>query len=116
MLINRFERNCQFIYYCVMRDELKNLFSNQIILEDGSQFFYTVKPFEMMNILGAVVAVLDEYLFTKKGSSESYKFYRTKDGNWYDVNDDNAPAEYSILRTLKLAIDIREKNADNLTF
>ena len=74
-----------------MRDALKNVFSHQIILEDGSQYFYTVQPFEMKNILGAVVAIFDEYLFTKKIGSETYKLYRTKDGNWYDSEKENDP-------------------------
>ncbi len=52
-------------YYCVMEDEPKNVCIKQVMLEDGSLFYYTVKPFEMKNMLGAVVAVLDEYLFTK---------------------------------------------------
>ncbi len=76
-------------------------------MEDGRQFFYTVQPFEMKNILGAVVAVLNEHLFTKKENSETYKLYRTKDGNWYDINDENDD-KTAILRMLKVAIDNKE--------
>ena len=45
---------------------LNNLFSNQIILEDNSQFYYTIKPYDLSNALGNIVAVLQEYYFTKR--------------------------------------------------
>lgn len=41
----------------------------------------------MKNVLGAVVAILDEYSFTKKGTSETFKLFRTKEGNWYNVGE-----------------------------
>ena len=94
-----------------MRDALKNLFSNQIILEDNSQFYYTIKPYEFTNALGNIVAVLQEYNFIKEGENNeqlSYKLYKTKEGNWYDVNDNNSPSDYNILRALKTAIDLQE--------
>ncbi len=84
-----------------MRDVLKNLFSKEIILEEGSHYFYVIQPYEMKNILGAV---LDEYLFTKKGSEEMYKLYKTNEGNWYNANDENAVVESSLLLALKTAI------------
>ena len=71
-----------------MRDALKNLFSNQIILEDNSQFYYTITPYELTNALGNIIAVLQEYTFTKKDNNNgqfSCKCYRTKEGNWYDI-------------------------------
>ncbi len=49
-----------------MRDALKNLFSNQITLEDGSLFYYFIKPYELTNTLGNIITVLQEYNFTKK--------------------------------------------------
>lgn len=91
-----------------MRDELKNLFSKEIILEDGRHYFYIIQPFEMKNMLGAVVAVLDEYYFTKKGSSETYKLYKTKDGNWYDISDSIPLENILILRELKTTINMME--------
>ena len=93
-----------------MRDELKNLFSKEIILENGGHYFYDNQPYEMKNILGAVVAVLDEYSFIKKGSAETYKLYKTKDGNWYDISDwipvNNTPT----LRELKIVINMMESH------
>ena len=112
MLINRFERNGQFAYYCIMRDALKNLFNQQIILEDNSLFYYSIKPFELTNALGNIIAVLQEYNFTKKDDNTDQfycKLYKTKEGNWYDVEEARITSEKSILRILKLAIDSKEK-------
>ena len=97
-----------------MRDALKNLFSNQIILEDNSQFYYTITPYELTNALGNIIAVLQEYNFTKKegnGGQFSCKLYRTKEGNWYDMEQAKIVAEKTIVRMLKSAIDAKENNS-----
>ena len=94
-----------------MRDALKNVFSHQIILEDNSLFYYTIKPYELTNALGNIIAVLQEYNFTKKGDNNgqfSCKLYKTKEGNWYDINDNNSASEYGLSRALKTAIDLQE--------
>ena len=52
----------------------------QIILGDSSLFSYTIKQVEITNVLGTAVAVLDEYLFTKKGSIENYILHRVYSG------------------------------------
>lgn len=88
-----------------MRDALRNLHGKQIILEDCTCFFYTISPYEMRNALGAVIALLDEYSFTKKDSVETYKLYRTKEGNWYDLTSSENTDDYRILRSLKAAFD-----------
>ncbi len=90
MLINSFRRIQRLIYYCDMRDALKNLISNQITLEDNSQFYYTIKPYELTNALGNIIAVLQEFNFTKNDDNSgqfSCKLYRTKEGNWYDIEE-----------------------------
>ena len=97
-----------------MRDALKNLYSNQISLQDNSQFFYTIRPYELTNALGSIVAVLQEYNFTKKGDKDdqfSCKLYRTKEGNWYDIEASKIATEKGILRLLKSAIDAKENGA-----
>ncbi|MDB5280790.1 MAG: hypothetical protein JWR61_5745 [Ferruginibacter sp.] len=38
-----------------MRDALKNLVSNQLILEYISVFYYTVQPYEFLNALGNMI-------------------------------------------------------------
>ena len=94
-----------------MRDALNNLFSNQINLEDNSQFYYTISPYELTNALGSIIAILQEYNFTKKGDNNGQftcKLYRTKEGNWYDIEEAKIVTEKSILRMLKSAIDANE--------
>ncbi len=94
-----------------MRDALKNLVSHQIILEDNSQFSYTIIPYELTNMLGNIIAVLQEYNFTKKDDNDgqfSCKLYKTKEGNWYDIEEAKMVTEMGILRMLKSAIDTKE--------
>ena len=96
-----------------MRDALKNLFSNQITLEDNSLFYYTIKPYELTNALGNIIAVLQEYTFTKKEENNeqfSCKLYRTKEGNWYDIEVTKITTEKGIIRLLKSAIDAKEND------
>ena len=91
-----------------MRDALTNLFSNQITLEDNSQFYYTISSYELTNALGNIITVLQEYNFTKKDDNNgqfSCKLYRTKEGNWYDIEDENSGVGKGVLLALKLAID-----------
>ena len=94
-----------------MRDALKHIYSNQITLEDKSQFYYIVKPYELVNALGNIIAVLQEYHFTKKDDNTGQffcKLYKTKEGSWYDLQDGCNYSEKSILRLLKSAIDSKE--------
>ena len=111
MLISSFCSICQLIYYCVMRDALKNLYSNQITLEDNNQFYYTIKPYELTNALGNIIAVLQEYNFTKEGDNNgqfSCKLYKTKEGNWYDVEEMNKGIDSNMIMLLKLATNSQE--------
>ena len=97
-----------------MRDALKNLFTNQINLEDNSQFYYTIIPYELTNALGNLIAVLQQYNFTKKDDNNgqfSCKLYKTKDGNWYDIEEAKMLAQKAVLRMLKSAIDAKENGA-----
>jgi hypothetical protein len=97
-----------------MRDSLKHLFSHQITLEDNNLFYYTINPYELTNTLGTVIAVLQEYNFTKKGDNSdnfSCKLYKTKEGNWYDIEETKMASEKGVLRMLKSAIDAKENNS-----
>ncbi|MDB5275712.1 MAG: hypothetical protein JWR61_667 [Ferruginibacter sp.] len=97
-----------------MRESLKHLFSNQVILEDKRQFFYTIKPYELINALGTVIASLQEYSFTQKepaGEAFSCNLYKTKDGNWYDIEEATIAVEKKIIRMLKSAIDAKENTS-----
>ena len=114
MLIISFFRIYGMVYYCKMRDTLKNLFNNQITLEDNRQFYYTINPYELTNALGNIIAVLQEYSFTKKGDNYgefSCKLYKTKDGNWYDIEEAKMVCEKTTLRMLKWAIEMKENNS-----
>jgi hypothetical protein len=96
-----------------MRESLKNLFSHQIILEDKSLFYYSINPYQLTNALGNDIAILSEYTFSKKGEENPvniYKLYKTKEGNWYDVEEATAFSEKNIVRMLKSAIDLKENN------
>jgi hypothetical protein len=96
-----------------MREALKHIFSNQITLEDKSQFYYTVKPYDLVNALGNIIAVLQEYHFTNKDETAGQvfcKLYKTKEGSWYDLQDGCNYSDKSLLRMLKSAIDLQENN------
>jgi hypothetical protein len=94
-----------------MRESLKHVFSKQVVLEDGSVFYYSISPYDLKNALGNSIAVLQEYNFAKKGDESgqfNYKLYKTKDGNWYDFDDAKTTVEKGTLRLLKSAIDAKE--------
>lgn len=76
----------------------------EIVLGDNNRFSYTIKQVEIKNILGAAVAVLDEYSITDS-AGVNYKLYKTKDGNWYDLPEANTGIAKNILLALKLKID-----------
>jgi hypothetical protein len=85
----------------------------EIVLPDNSRYVYTVSPFEMTNALGNVVAILQEYTFTKIGDNNGISFcklYRTKEGNWYEINTMNPSSENTVLRYLKTAFDLQENS------
>ncbi len=96
-----------------MRNTPLKLFNEQILVEDNNQFYYTVKPYELSNALGNLITVLQEYNFIKMDDSTGQlfgKLYRTKEGNWYDLEETQMANEKRILRMLKLAIDAKENN------
>jgi hypothetical protein len=114
MLINSFQRNPQFNYYCGMRESLKHLFGSEITLEDQSSYYYSIQPFELKNMLGNIAAILQEYNFTKKNDINNticIKLYKTKDGNWYDLVDAQNTGEKNTVRMLKSAIELVENNS-----
>ena len=96
-----------------MRDTITNLFSNRITLEDNSQFYYTISPYELTNALGHIIAILQEYNFTKNDDNSgqfSSKLYKTKEGNWYEIQEAKLATEKGILRLLKSAIEAKEND------
>lgn len=94
-----------------MREALKNLFSQQVVLENNERYAYTIKPFELTNALGKIVTTLSEYEFTREAdAAEPFngKLYRTKEGSWYEIDDVNVAAQKSTLRKLRNAIEAKE--------
>lgn len=86
----------------------------QIVLKDGSMFSYIKRPAEITNPLGVVIAILKEYIVTKNAEKSSdffCKLYKTKEGNWYDKNEEEIPENKMLLQQLKSAIDELEKAA-----
>lgn len=79
----------------------------QVILGGDKQYFYTVNPFEVTNALGTAVAVLQEYSISGS-NGETYKIYKTKEGNWYDIAEVNSSRHNLVLISLKSAIDLKE--------
>lgn len=108
MWVNWFSNNGFAMYYCVMEMEQINTEKRQLMLEDGSQYFYTINPVEIANVLGAAVAVLNEYFITNS-KGENYKLYKTNEGNWYDVPDSNKEVAKGVLLKMKLGIDNEKK-------
>ena len=111
MLINLFVKIFSVNYYCDMEVELIDIKTEHVILQDNSEFFYTVKPYELTNALGNIIAVLQEYNFTKKDDNNedfSCKLYKTKEGNWYDIEETKMDTEKVVLRMLKSAIDAKK--------
>ena len=74
VLINCNERGVRFNYHCGMILEEDIAVTNYVILEDNSRYFYTVRPFELRNALGNIVAVLKEFVFIKS-PKKSFFYY-----------------------------------------
>lgn len=91
-----------------MRDALKNVFGKELVLDNGNCFLYSIQPYEMKNVFGATVAILDEYSFTKKGTLETFKLFRTKEGNWYNVGENTGTAQTQLFLEIKTAISVHE--------
>ncbi|TWI85762.1 hypothetical protein IQ13_0930 [Lacibacter cauensis] len=87
-----------------MREHLRTALGKQISLEDGSHYHYVVTQVEVNNALGAIVAVLDEFLITDEAGNV-YKLHKTKEGNWYDFEAEKSGGQPSVLQRLKRAID-----------
>ena len=76
----------------------------RLVLDDKSEFYYVIRPFEITNALGVVVTVLDEYFITNK-DGDVFKLYKTNEGNWFDFPDVNSGKNYSFLRQLKVSLN-----------
>jgi hypothetical protein len=93
-------------YFCHMEMDIRTEEIKEIFLGDKSRFSYTITQVEITNVLGAAVAILDEYCITNS-AGENYKLYKTNEGNWYDILEINKGVNNTILIQLKLIIDLQ---------
>lgn len=90
--------------------------SSQQFFLDDQRFQFEIFPFEMKNSLGKVVAILQEYIITRYDSGfgpSTYKLYKTKEGNWYEIESENVNPD-KIIRDLKYAINSIEDNYNSV--
>lgn len=87
-----------------MREHLLTAVGKQITLDDGVKYQYVISQVEVQNALGAVVAVLDQWIITDEAGN-LYKLYQTKEGNWYDLDAERNTIQQAVLQRLKRAID-----------
>jgi hypothetical protein len=100
-----------------MRESLKSFSGNEVTLEDNTTYCYIIKPYQLKNPLGNIVAVLKEYRFTKKdenGGACTFKLYKTKEENWYDLEENNSAPRKVLSMMLKGSITEKEKNNGDL--
>ncbi len=107
MLINWFQSNLSEMYYCDMESEQIEVKTEKVILTGNREYFYTVNPVEIVNALGIIIATCTEYSITNF-SNENYKLHKTKEGNWYDLPEENKSADKAIIMSLKLALNSKD--------
>ena len=83
----------------------------EIIVKDGNKYLYTISSFNAENPLGIIKATLKEYSIYKVSDSETFvgKLYKTDEGNWYDLPDNNSSINKLLATFIKMAIDESEK-------
>lgn len=90
------------MYYCVsnIQPEKMSFFK----LKDGKEYSYSVKEVELKNSLGTNPVCLLEYYITNS-AGEVFVLHRTKDGNWYETQEQNRGVDARTLHTMKLLIE-----------
>jgi hypothetical protein len=83
------------------------MISKAVVTEDNRQYFYIVNPVEIPNALRTAVTILQEYSITNM-FGENYKLYKTKEGNWYEIESANSSANHLLMMRLKKAINSQE--------
>lgn len=89
--------------------------SHEIVLDNGQRFYYAVRPFEMKNSLGKVIGILQEYEIHRssdKPDESPYKLYKTKEGNWYEIESENSKTD-KIVSELKSILSALESDFEN---
>ena len=81
----------------------------EILLKDGTRYFYTTSNYNAENALGIVKATLKQFTVYKTESAEDVicKLYQTDEGNWYDLTTNNSINSF-LLTSIKIALDESE--------
>lgn len=114
MWVNLFAHISLLSYYCGLSSAMNIFPAHQLTLPDEQQYSYSVVPYEMTNALGHTIAILQEYTITGINECNGffYRLYKTKEGNWYEINSPTPSVENDILRKLKTAIDMQENSRE----
>ena len=82
----------------------------EIILKDGTKYFYTTSNYEAENALGIVKATLKQFTVYKTEDAEDIvcKLYQTDEGNWYDLITNNS-INLFLLTSIKIAIEASDQ-------
>ncbi len=72
-------------------------------------YFYKTAPFQVVNSLGFIKAVITEYTVTGP-EGDIYRLFKTDAGSWYDIDGVNQGASQQILHQLKTEIENSSNN------
>ena len=105
---------CLFVFhpvYCIMQSIPGSSQMQELVISGGSRFYYSIGSFELINVVGAIAAVLKAYYFfteNQEALSPLFTLYKTEEGNWYDMPAEPFGRASLILWQLKSAIDSKE--------
>ena len=79
---------------------------SEILLKDGTKYFYTTSNYDAENASGIVKTTLKQFAVYKTDSAKDVvcNLYQTNEGNWYDLTLNNTINSY-LLSSIKIAID-----------
>jgi hypothetical protein len=92
-----------------MESQITKMISRKVVTEDNCQYFYIATSVEIPNALRTAVTILQEYSITDI-YGKNHKLYKTKEGNWYEIESVNSSANHLLLMRLKKAINLQELN------
>ncbi|HTL08614.1 MAG TPA: hypothetical protein VL307_10170 [Chitinophagaceae bacterium] len=81
---------------------------NWFFIQQDQQYLYKVKEVIMSNLLGNGIVAAYQYK-VRDAQGNQFTLYKIKDGNWYDVANENSHACSSLLSRIKWSIDVKER-------
>ncbi len=82
----------------------RQIITQQQVSVNGLLYTYSIKPVDIPNALGTVMATLTEYELSGS-AGDTILLYRTKEGNWYDMKQSGSAFKNAMMQALKSAID-----------